>query len=174
VSRVSSADTAAHIHALVADLAAELNDSDFRLGCPVIAAGVASPDAVSKRRGPRSSHPGSTRSPPRLSETSGPSRTPAHSPASWWTASKARTCAPVAHTARTSWSKQADTQPRSSPRPPDGYCGHFGHKPLNRPAFPSGAKRRYYQLGPKRRACYWPQLDLIALCRVPGSVETLI
>jgi len=39
-------DVAALISGLVVHLAAELNDSDFRLGCPVVAAAVASPDAV--------------------------------------------------------------------------------------------------------------------------------
>ena len=37
---------AAMIHGLVGYLAAELNGSDFRLGCPIVAAAVASPDTA--------------------------------------------------------------------------------------------------------------------------------
>ena len=43
-------DVAALIHGLVGYLATELNDSDFRLGCPIVAAAVASPDTAGVQR----------------------------------------------------------------------------------------------------------------------------
>ena len=44
-----SGDVAALIQGLVAYLGAELTETDFRLGCPIIAAAVASPDAIGVR-----------------------------------------------------------------------------------------------------------------------------
>ena len=39
-------DVAALVHGMVGYLATELTDSDFRLGCPIVAAAVASPDTA--------------------------------------------------------------------------------------------------------------------------------